>query len=179
MIFACESGNCLESNFTVPTGHLVLRGEQTKTIASPSASASTSVGAVTTPSATSTTPGFFPTPSGTCPTLGSAPTLTPNDCPPRLTQGPKVVAVGAGLGVSLGITILAVVALFLVEKRRNQRLLQKMRRMTSEDGNHAGQIWINRQGPMVEAPQDLARHEMPSSPLAHELSGRSPGDQVV
>lgn len=174
MIFACDDDDCLTSNFTLSDAHVVLRDDQIKTLVPSSTSASTFVGGTPTPSATSTTLGLISTPSTTCPTLGSAPACTKNDFTPRFTQGCNIVAVGAGLGVSLGITILVLVVLtvlFTVEKRRSQRLMQENRQMMTENEIYKGQIWMNRRGSKAEAPQDLAQHQMPSGPLAHELTG--------
>lgn len=120
------------------------------------------MGATPNPSTTSTTLGCLPTSNPTCPSLESTIRSTANDCPSRPTQDSKVVGVGVGLGASLGIMLLVFVALFVVEKRRNQKLLQEKRQTTTENGNYMGQSWINQQGP---APQNLAQHEMPPGPF--------------
>lgn len=118
MHFAREGDDCLVFNFTLPDAHIDLREDQRMTIAMSSTSASTSVNATTshsatslsvgffsTSSATSTTPRSFPTSSATCSTFRLTSTLTANNCNLRPTQGPSALAVRAGLGVSLGIAI--------------------------------------------------------------------------
>lgn len=82
------------------------------------------------------------------------------------------MAVGASVGVFLGIALFAVFALLLIEKRKSRRLMQANRRITTENESSKGPIWINKYGPAVEVPQDLAQHEMPSGHLAHELDDR-------
>lgn len=77
------------------------------------------------------------------------------------------------MGISLGLAILTIVAFFMVEKRKNQRLMQENRRIKTENESYMGPIWINRHGPPVEAPQDLDPREMASGPLAHELDART------
>lgn len=157
MLYSCN-GNCLQSNFSVLEAHILLREEQIKSLALPSTSISSSVSPTPNSSATSATP-----------SLGSVSVPTIDDCPHRLTQESKTVAIVAGVGVSLGIIILLVVALLAMEIRRNQRLMQEKRRTTTENGTYTGQSSINQQG---RAPQELALHEMPPGFSAHELNGR-------
>lgn len=75
---------------------------------------------------TSTT--TYLSPSATCPTLESIRTNAGDS-----SQGSKIVAVEAGMGVTLGVITLVVVALFVVEKQKNQRLMQENCWMTAEN----------------------------------------------
>lgn len=168
MHFACANDGCLKSNFMLSDPHLVLRDDQ-RSISLASTSASTSAGATPNPSAPSTTSRLLPNPSAVCPSLGSTPASISNDPTSRFIQRSKVVTVGVGVGISLGLAILTIVAFFMVEKRKNQRLMQENRRIKTENESYMGPIWINRHGPPVEAPQDLDPREMASGPLAHEL----------
>ena len=159
MHFACETDDCLKSNFMLPDTHLLLRDDQKRTIALSSMSISTSAGTTLNPSATLST-------------LTYTPTFTTSSSAARFSQGSRFVALGASVGVFLGIALFAVFALLLIEKRKNRRLVQAKHRITAENESSTGPIWINEYGPAVEVPQDLAQHELPSGRLAHELDDR-------
>lgn len=165
MIFTCDGQNRQDSNFTL-SGAQFLRQEELEF--SSMTSTSNSAGATSNPITTSTSSESFFTPSATCPTLACASTSIASDCPPRPTQDSKVVVVGAGVGVSLGLIIFLLAPLFTVEKRRNQSLVQKTRPTTTATGSYTGQTWINQQRP--ESP-NTAPHEMSSDRTLPELSG--------
>ena len=136
-LFSCGLSNCATSNFTIDTNNvdIVLRDSQIAALGlvydngSASGSPSSSIPASSTASTTTTSDLSTATSntvfSGTiCASTSSASTSSADNALTVLqnSDNTKLIGVGVGIGVSLGLALIGALALFGLEKARNNRL---------------------------------------------------------
>lgn len=107
--FSCQYNGCLQSNFTLPQGHIVLRNGQK--LAEASASTVSNLPAAASPSKQ----GPIPTESASCPKHAS-----PGE------SGRKFAAIGAGIGVPLSIVLIVAATLFFRQRRKSHALAKEV-----------------------------------------------------
>lgn len=118
--YSCGYGTCSQSNFSLPFASITLRQDQV---------ASLSLATTVTATATATA-----TEKATSVTNTATPAFATSTCSsfPQGDANPKLIAVGAGVGVPLGIAALAALALFFRERRQSKRLILEKGRMVVE-----------------------------------------------
>lgn len=162
-LFSCGFKNCLNSNFSMPIRNvsILLRNYQAAGL------------------------GFVPSgekPTFTTASISSERTSsddTPSPIPQCSSANEKVIAVGVGVGVSFGITLIAALVLFGLEKRKNRRLREEHSRAVAQQQAFHNRIeWYEKQNivpwrPTQQAGQDRVYGELASPTQTHELAGRT------
>ena len=118
--WTCTPDSCAQSNF-ITSGKIVLRSYQLATI-NLSARAPTATATACIPSS----PTIGSTSSyETAPAICSSPSSTTGLSLPNQGADTKMIAVGAGVGVPLGIAVVALLFMFGRERRKNAQLRKK------------------------------------------------------
>lgn len=123
--WACDYNSCSKGNFTLPVGNIIVHNYQAASLGISSQVTVNANAPLTAGSSTATTTSgraaatsANPTPAATC--------ISPADQQRAIASvnsdnEKKLAAVGAGVGVPLGIAVVAFLALFGLERRRNKK----------------------------------------------------------
>lgn len=179
--WACDYNSCLKGNFTLPVGNIIVHNYQAASLGISSQVTVNANAPLTPGSSTATTTSgqaaatsANPTPAATC--------ISPADQQRAIASvnsdnEKKLTAVGAGVGVPLGIAVVAFLALFGLERRRNKQSSIKselsLRQDVDQQGRSGDQKVPRRWNTTHEAPNEptvelasmeAMTHEMPHSP---------------
>ena len=170
ILVACDNtDSCNSSNFTFPDYNYILRDYQVESFGLSSAvTITTSNSATVSASATAASSGSSSSSTTSLQPVSTAPSTTcAGEGPLQAavqTEQQKVVAVGAGVGVPLGVLFLSFLALFLLERR-------KRRGTSGKDSHYKAQPLGIRPGPQQRNSQHRWRAEMDEDRAKHELGG--------
>lgn len=176
-LFTCNY-QCSVSNLTVPQGDIVLRDYQLSSAFSASSSLSTFASTFSSPSisistyskssslsSTSTSPPLDVIPNENC-------TNPPADHP-SAEKPPSLAAVGAGVGVPLGLAWLATLLCFGRERRKTRLLEQEKSHLGGSAREYQHAKWSGNPqelgGKSAELRENRAPHEIAAKPLTYEL----------
>lgn len=169
-LYTCNY-NCSDSNLTVPSGDIVLRDYQVSSVLFAFSASSSSLLAVSTssksssPSSTSTSPPLSGTLDENC-------TITSADHPPT-KKNPRLAAVGAGIGVPLGLLWLATLLCFGRERRKTRLLEQEKSLLTGSATDYQQGEWNGNPQEQGERyagmKENRATHEIAGKPVGSEL----------
>ena len=185
-VFACDAvnfvcgtgagrGNCTASNFTILPQRIVLRDDQQPNSKNGVAYTNQSINLVQASSAANTASNTAPplvqasSASSTAPPL-AATTAGPTPTSPATTSHePSPTIVGLGVGIPLGVLLLASLAVILLQWRNLRRLKQ------SQGGvPNAGSEDSDKEMVSVSRPYRRPIGELPSSFAGHEIEGTKP-----
>lgn len=169
-LFSCGFNNCSKSNFSVPIRNvsIVLRDYQ-----------AAGLGFV----ALTDLPTMTATSTWTKSTSMMGPTSTAEASFPMTecsSNSGKVTAVGAGIGVSFGVALIAALVLFGLERRKARRLNdERSRAIAQQQVLHNKLEWYEKQSiapwsPAQEVGEERVYRELPTRTHAHELAGETP-----
>ena len=86
----------------------------------------------------------------------------------------RLTALGAGLGIPLGVAFLTALCFYILEKKKNRRLEQAKLSESEKSqylGNQGSMPWKSDDYPRLhEAPENPVRSELPTNRQAHEVS---------
>lgn len=168
-VFACDAvnfvcgtgagrGNCTASNFTIPPQRILLRDDQQPNSKNGVAYTNRSIDLVQASSASSTVLPVAATPA--------PPTPSPTD---TIREGTSAKTVGLGVGIPLGMLLLASLGVILRQSRNLQRLKQ-----IQGGAPNAGLEDPNKETMPVSRPYGTRLGELPTSFAGHESEGIKP-----
>lgn len=179
-LWACDYNTCSQGNFTLPVGNIILHNYQAASLGISSqvtvnANAPLTTGSLTatTTSGQAATTSATPTPAATC--------ISPADQQMAIASvnsdhEKKLAAVGAGVGVPLGIAVVAFLALFGLERRRNTQSSVERKNPLGQNmdqqglGGWSGNQTVPRQwNTRYEAPNDPSVELTGTETMTHEM----------
>ena len=192
-VFACDAvnfvcgtgagrGNCTASNFTIPPQRILLRDDQQPNGENGVAYTNRSINLVQASGASSTPPplaastaGPAPKPTNT-PSPGPSATRVPAPSPTGTSShGLSATTVGLGVGMPLGVLLLASLAVILLQWRTLRRLKENQAGVpiAGPEDSDKEKMSVSRpcRTPIGELPTSFAGHETEGIKPIHELQG--------